>query len=365
MFKPNTVFIVGAGASVDFGFPVGRALKTEISNLFHRSKNSSIGRSLIDVEFSKFLEEYCAIVAPHLKIRNLFSLNSEILEACQRIRSGLPFAPSIDNFIKNRNDDLLIVACAKAAIAWKIFSYERVAAARLAAGIDPHGRRIDIADVKLDGTWHQIFCEQLFTATTKVEIQEALSRVKIISFNYDRCIEQILRIALMGTFSLSEHEASILANQVEVLHPYGDLGPLAYDNSSTPVSYGAFNERYDQGTVEQFLVACRSIKSFYEEPNLKERITATIDASDTLVFLGFGYHSQNLNLLTPSIRDKRRKLIGTAMNMEPMTVGTIRQNLSNMFDVINPNVGRQEIEIHLKTANCYSLMDEIQPVLQG
>ena len=35
MFKPNTVFIVGAGASYELGFPTGASLKDEIASTLY------------------------------------------------------------------------------------------------------------------------------------------------------------------------------------------------------------------------------------------------------------------------------------------------------------------------------------------
>jgi hypothetical protein len=67
-------------------------------------------------------------------------------------------------------------------------------------------------------SWHS------FEGVSKSALKSALRRFSIISFNYDRCIEQFIRVAIENLYSLKASEADEIASGLQVIHPIWVIG---------------------------------------------------------------------------------------------------------------------------------------------
>lgn len=120
MFKANTLFVVGAGASHEFGLPVGLGLSEII-------KQNSI------LEFGPFNEiekgNHALFASlkkkyPNTDQESTDKLNERI-KAVRRIHDGIYLASSIDNFIDMHSHDPHIAEMGKLQIAFSISNAER------------------------------------------------------------------------------------------------------------------------------------------------------------------------------------------------------------------------------------------------
>ena len=118
MFKKNTLLILGAGASSDLNFPLGRQFKLDIADLtsFNHVDKQDYGRSLpveevSDEQFDFWLHEY---VQAKNRVGDYPTIDREsVRRAMRMVSQGVGFAPSIDVFLKMRSGDRSIELCSK------------------------------------------------------------------------------------------------------------------------------------------------------------------------------------------------------------------------------------------------------------
>jgi hypothetical protein len=149
------------------------------------------------------------------------------LQAARRISAAMPQAASIDNFIDAHRDDSLIEICGKLAIARWILDAE--AASLMRVGKNTH----DTIDFKrLEKTWYNSFFQMIVHGARLNDIPSRLSRLAIVTFNYDRCIEMYLHGAFRNYYGITAADSSSLLEYLTIYHPCGSLGKIAQSPSS-------------------------------------------------------------------------------------------------------------------------------------
>lgn len=294
----KTVFVLGAGASCEFGLPAGEGLKGQIANLFNFKPSMSRGDAL----------SYDAIgVASHLDKYEL----GKCVEAADIIRDALPLALSIDNYIHNRSDNKHIELCGKIGIVRSILAAESASKLFVRRQHDP------INFWECNHTWAAKFVQLLTEQCPYDNLRERLSSVAFIVFNYDRCLEHFLCDSLMVSYSLTREDAAALIELIEIYHPYGTVGDLPWMPSSFDKRIG-FGEQPDAAKLYKL---SKDIKTFTEgtDPSNSEimAIRRCISEAMRVVFLGFAFHPLNMQLILgePKKQTRTRKVFGTAMGM--------------------------------------------------
>src|SRR4051794_6051029 len=91
MIRSKTVFVVGAGASVDFGFPLGDALSKQIAAAlkFRPDSNQDSAREFVR----------SAVTNLHQKPGQFRGRGEELFKKAWQMHEGLATVPSIDVFI--------------------------------------------------------------------------------------------------------------------------------------------------------------------------------------------------------------------------------------------------------------------------
>lgn len=96
----------------------------------------------------------------------------------------------------------------------------------------------------------------------------------------------------MRSFDLSPTAAREMLERIEFVHVYGSLGPLLLNEHPDPVHFGDLNAAFT-AAKNLSLAAPRTI------PNAQKRIEQLIEAATRVVFLGFGFWKENLDILHP------------------------------------------------------------------
>ena len=123
MFPRQTVFIVGAGASHDFGLPTGDELRDTLIGLLARHD-----------EHFRFRHRHLNDAVQSLTIKSGGQWTTHFqkyLDAASRIQLGLPLAISIDNYLHAHRDDEIVQSMGKIAITTAILEAERSTRRRL------------------------------------------------------------------------------------------------------------------------------------------------------------------------------------------------------------------------------------------
>jgi hypothetical protein len=290
MIKTQTVLVLGAGASMPFGFPSGRGLWQHIVGRLSEPA-SDLVQVLVDLGHGKVLAEF----------------RRELLHARP---------PSVDVFLDDRREYLTV---GKAAIACGLIPYETASRGQMFDASNNH--------------WYDYLYHRL-TDCKRDEFQG--NRLSIVTFNYDRSLEFYLFTTLTSRWGLKNTECAELLNAVPIIHVYGQLGNLPELTPANGLPYGADLNR---GAVEHAMAHILLLpEADAKSPALKQAHELLRVAR--ICFLGFGYHPTNLERLrVGELRDKIA--MGSAYGIE----GGERSPIIGAFS-INLLLGDVDLDIH-------------------
>ncbi len=325
------VLVVGAGASNEIGLPLGSELKKRIATaLNHQYEFGQLKRGT----GSLLIESAYKLITQ--KVNNGFvgDINPYI-QAGWMVRDGMHQAISIDNYLDAHKDNRLMIETAKLAIAEVIIESEKNSILHL----NPLKQKIKLNFSDLESTWYGHFFKLLTEGCQVEKIAERLSSVAIITFNYDRCIEQYLHEALMNYYHIDSHNALELMINLKIFHPYGYLGELKWPTTFPDVSFGG------EIHPHQLIEISRKIKTFTEgtDEDSSEilEIRDCMERAEKVAFLGFAYGKQNLDLLySPKslTHISNARVYGTAFQISEINTNMIRDDLLRLGRYAKENI---------------------------
>jgi len=274
------VFILGAGASCDFGFPSGMRLMQEIHLLWNQPGATEVRNYYGSAERVNLPRQ--------LQDRKTQSGVQKIKELSQRLYfSG---ADSIDDFLsqcKDQSDgkDNPDVRFGKLTILKTIFAKEQTAKENV-NGL-----------FKWDENWLRVLFSEEFRFVEGVEkLKSTLESTQFyfVIFNYDRCVEYFLYTAIKNYYGLTDEEAKNIISKIDFYHVYGQLAPLGWQQGKNPINFGDT----PRGDWHLFIP---NIKIVNEErgnfEDIRNKIGAQIRDAGKVYILGFGFQESNWKLL--------------------------------------------------------------------
>jgi hypothetical protein len=245
--------VLGAGASMPFGFPSGQQLVKEVFGSMHYA-GDGIGKTT-----SRFVN---LLLDAGQKLENINKFKYELINSQTY---------SVDSFLEHRPEFMEI---GKAAIGFRLVNSESQSIQRLQLG-----------------NWYQYlwnFMNDSFEDFDK-------NQISVITFNYDRSFEYYFSKALSARFGKSEKESWARFNSLKLIHVHGKLGNLPFESSTDVIDYGAYSE-----TAEQLSTLTKSIKIIHENIDETEEFSKArkaIEEADTIFLIGFGFNQKNLQRL--------------------------------------------------------------------
>lgn len=315
--QKKTVFVVGAGASTNFSLPAGAQLKNDIANLMEYSLPDP---RTVKGRFSKIF--YQLKRAAEAKTAPFEDVN-DALRAAEEIRAAMPLAQSIDNYLDAHRRDATTNVVGKMAICQAIV--EREGRSNITSP-DPSSiyNRFDFG--RSENTWINAFLRKVTEGVPKADVATLFTDVAIVTFNYDRCIEQFLYYALQRYYRLSEQETRDALARLKIVHVYGKVGRLPWQSGNEPsIPYG------DLSNADLF-EAAKGMATFTElaanAPSRAE-IASAFEGTLRVVFLGFSFQEQNVSVLpaSPLYLD----VYGTAKDMSAINLRVIENKLPAQF----------------------------------
>jgi hypothetical protein len=278
----SLVLVVGAGASHEAGLPLGSELRGQVAKA-------------LDIRYDDFgsrVQHGDLVVNEALRQtareRGL-STHNDYLRVAWRICAALPLAISVDNVLDALRSDEIAVMCGKLAIARCILEAERASTL-----VTEQGTQLNFE--RLSSTWYTGFFQRLTEGCQASDLPERFESVTVVCFNYDRCVEQYLSHALARYYSMDAVQAAAALKHLEVLHPYGSMGPVA--SSDAQVAATPFGMRADW---QRLMKASAELRTFTEGADPKsgvvEQVRDRAMSCSRIAFLGFAFHPQNVDLL--------------------------------------------------------------------
>lgn len=338
MIRTKTVFVIGAGASCELGFPPGSGLLEQIRAALDIRNEGSV-----PVGGEQGIRSGLRQIAEESETEYQFAL-SELIQAAERIRGAAVWGQSIDNLINQHSHDPLFAKCAKLAIAHRILQCEFQSPLGLA---DDEG--VPQPD-HLNGSWLPRFLQILVQGLERDSVDQIFDNVDIICFNYDRTIRHFLPYGLKTQFGLPMAQARDLAGKLTIWHPYGSLGPLPWEGKEGAVPFG------DPGG-EHICAAANSIRTFTERIEDEAPLAAIQDSfcqATKIVFLGFGFLQPNMELLRDGREGSAREIFGTTLGQSGYHHDMIRKDLTIMFDPAS----HFPREAELRPVRCKNFLEE-------
>lgn len=257
VFHERTVIVLGAGASVPYGFPSGARLIDEAIANFNAHNllellHENGGRSHAPIEGTR---EYF----------------SGLLDALRDAH-----APSIDTWLLNRPD---YSHAGKIIMAYHLARFED--SAKL---MNRDNER-----------WYGDFLNTL--GKTPEEIAKNYHTLRIVTFNYDRSFEEFAFRKFKAHYRMVPAEAANLVKSLNIHHVYGQLGALDWQQHHFPEDCQGCVRRYGE---QQFIAdAAQQVKLIHECENTAEiaEMQSAIGNADFVFLIGFGFHEENIKLL--------------------------------------------------------------------
>jgi hypothetical protein len=271
MITKPTVFILGAGASFPYNYPLGKKLVQEVID---------------NLQNKKALYQLC---------EGLEFKSQEINSFCSALRLSGDFA--IDSFLE-RNAEFIELG--KVLIVLSLFKRETT----------------DILFSDGDGKWYGDLVNELKSPS----IKDFNNQVSFLTFNYDRSFDHYLFTSIKHSYGLSDSECTSIVKSIPIIHLHGQIGKLPwqdehgkgrpYQNTLKEIdiiikSLTVNGESMNAATVSSARHYIKKIsgqikiiheKELDREPGFNEAHKLLSEA-EKIYFLGFGYNDENLRRL--------------------------------------------------------------------
>jgi hypothetical protein len=284
VIKRDTVLVLGAGASMEYGYPSGIGLKKTIIHLCENTPESL-----------KYIH----------KLR-------EFGEAFKN--SG---QPSIDAFLQHRQEFL---DAGKACIAASLLNCEE-------------NNKINRLFFHTDENWYQHLFEKM--------IDKGLdgfekNKLTVITFNYDMSFENFFYWALRNSFGVDSDVVKAVMAKIKIYHIHGCLSHIPWDLPECS-KYGD-----PQNDFAGVTYAASKLKIIYEGGGIEgtdslAKAQQALQEAEVILLLGFGYHKLNVDRLNIPF-NKGKTIFGTTHGMTAFEVKRLAASLGvSDATVIDPS----------------------------
>ncbi len=266
MIQHETVLVLGAGASMPYGYPSGRKLREMLIN-------QDLYQPLVKFELIRehALESFC----------RTFQF------------SGMR---SIDAFLSRRGHETLpgsnatVEEIGKMGIAVALRSSKS-----LNSLFHSPSEIVGISNIDREDNWYEYLWDRLTQGVSATNVDFFKSnRLTIVTFNYDLSLEHYLFNAMTNSYGIAEGQARELLGCIKFVHLYGKL-------SGNPYS-ARFNYSLNSDYLENLVRADSKLIEVIDERRREktesfEAAFHALETAERICFLGFGFDSTNVNRL--------------------------------------------------------------------
>jgi len=272
----STVLIIGAGASIPFGYPSGSQLVEQILKSTDPNYLYEFSYRQQDLKTGEITSYPARQVFTDYGLYLRYGFTKEqISEFAEALKNS--FKDSIDSFLLGRNEYYEI---GKFAIANCILKCE------------------------LPGEFYvqpQNWLRYLWQKINSDRNAFVSSNISFITFNYDRVIEYFLYNALKHSFNLNLRDLLSLLNDKPIIHLHGIIGSLPWQDKKEGFEYNYDGQNKDQ-FFSRIVSASKRIRLIYDNrtrefDEMFEQAFRLLESATDIYTIGFGFHKLNLNRL--------------------------------------------------------------------
>jgi hypothetical protein len=315
LINKKTVFVLGAGASCPYGYPSG----SELRRLILYNAGSFSGG---------FLDSYMSFKSDDLDPSKKIVKLRQIELFIQTFKGAVK---SIDVFIANNPKS---APTGKYIIAFEIFRAEQESLFREEAQSEKE--RLKEHDNKKyvrgragfqGDDWYSYLFKRITDGLVGRDALPDFSNgnLSFITFNYDRSLEYFFYDSLRCLYyEVPEDRIIQTLKQLKILHVYGQIAPLKWQNPSDYVDY---KPQINESILQN---AANKIRTIYEEKENPELTEAKnlLRQADQIFFLGFGFAQENMEALgLPGLISEDCLILGTVLGLEPKEINDIRDQI--------------------------------------
>lgn len=273
MIKKKTVFVLGAGASHPYGFPLGRELVFEVP------KRLRVTTKRLSGEFIRLFQD----------ADDAYDIDGFTQKL---IGSNL----SVDAYLEHHPEHL------------------KIGKAGIALCLIPHENINGLVRNESERKWYEYLFQQM--GSNPDEFRQSVNSLSVITFNYDRSFEYFIFNSTSDAFG--EQFAVNTLKEFSIIHVYGQLGsPKFLTKNDQDTS--KYRRDYSETLKEDIISACTSeIKIMPERMDDSREFALAqqlISNAHSLCFFGFGYDATNLRRLKLDEYFNGKLIFGTAFGM--------------------------------------------------
>jgi hypothetical protein len=300
-------FVVGAGASAAYDFPLGHELVTEILELHPDNppwKEMGNGDRLGQFQGALRYSDHSSIDILLEHRVDLWEIGAQAIAAVLLPKES---PMNLARFARRQNTTL--------------YDYNR-----------SHDR------------WYGLLFEKLARLANSFADFTRLP-ISFVTFNYDRSFDFFFWQWLHVKYSVTPQALSDYLSKLQIFHVHGQLGKLAFQD-------GAPAEKLEYGRPMTHIEVERAAKTIHiphnadlvNQPGYKSAVERIKEAK-TLVFLGFGFDERNFERLqVPDVRDQNQLMIyATSYNLNPVELARVNGLMGlRVHDLGSPKFATRE-----------------------
>lgn len=296
IMNPRKTLILGAGASLHLGYPSGYELRREIIRTLQDKPILQTERNIDANLASRFCNEFNRSATD--SIDAFLSVRSEFAEIGKLTIAAILLAREDENHLFENMDP---------------------------PAADKNGKS------RLDN-WYRYLVNQILPEKWD-DID--LSWLSIITFNYDRSLEHYLLYSIMARYGKTQSEVCGVLSMLSIMHVYGSVGPTL---PSEP-GYSCYGARLTPELIDSAADRIKVIPEAREDDAALVLARNTLEMSDDIAFMGFGFDRTNLSRLDSKntckgimLRDRgvvKRYITGTCWGMTESEIRIALRETSN------------------------------------
>jgi len=326
MIKEKTVFILGAGASVPYGYPTGAELRLEICDEHPDRLEKCIAKGIDTAMITRNIQQAKSLAEKFEKSST----------------------ESIDLFLARNRE---FSETGKLAIVLTLLHYEKESKFR---------ERVSIP--KQD--WYSHLFTKMTESLTEPDGYKNFggNNISFITFNYDRSLEYILHESLKYSFLLAKDSEIVeQLREITISHVYGKIDDLPWEKPGS-TSYLNAQTNYPLGTshVHDYVKLMENIQTIHERKEKdRSEILKQISEATRVFFLGFGYAQENLEILEfKKALTEKHKVYGTAFGSSKKKIRDIERSLLFKKRGGGPHDSGKKFLPSIHDMDCRKLLEE-------